>query len=296
MNLAFIHKAALHARKMSPTGLAVVGIAGVVTATVLACRATLKAQPIIDDHKMGMYLAKDMKDTLRVSDNEPFPYNEVVARQYLQTGVQFAKLYAVPFAVGVVSIACITGGHIVLLNRNAALGAALTATEKAFSKYRAAVTEKYGEDAERDIRYNHQVEDVHNTKDGVVEKHHTIDNSRSPYARMFDESNPLWDRNPSYNKSTLIAQQEYATQRLRAHGYLMLNDVYKALGFPKTSAGAVVGWAIGHGDDFVDFGMLDFTSEPRREAFGDGDESSILLDFNVAGSVWDLIDKKEERF
>lgn len=292
MNIAFLHKAALHARKMSPTALTVVGIAGVVTATVIACRSTLKVQPIIEQHKELIEQAKALRATEVVFEGKPFPYNEVVAKTYLATSIDLAKLYALPFAIGVVSIACIAGGHVVLLNRNAALGAALTATQKAFSSYRDAVKEKFGEEAENEIRFSHTVEEVHNTKDGVVEQHHHYNNSRSPYARMFDESNPRWDRDAGYNLAFLVSQQEYATQRLRAHGYLLLNDVYQALGFPKTQAGAVVGWATKNGDDFVDFHMLDFESEPRRQAFADGDERSILLDFNVSGAVYHLIGEK----
>lgn len=291
MNIQLLHKAALHARKMSPTALTVVGVAGVVTATVLACRATLKAQPIIDKHRYQLDTAKDLKG-LTDKEGLVFPYNQVVTRTYFDTSLSYVKLYAVPLALGVVSIACIAGGHVVLLNRNAALGAALTATEKAFSKYRAAVTEKIGEDEERKLHYDLQVEEIRDEKGKVVDVNATVNFGRSPYAKMFDESNINWERNPSYNKMFLVSQQEYANQRLRAHGYLLLNDVYKALGFEKTQAGAVVGWALANGDEYVDFGMLDFASEPRREAFADGDERSILLDFNVSGSIWNHIGEK----
>lgn len=293
MNTALIQKAAIHARKMSPTALTVVGITGVVTATVLACRATLKIKDnVLDEHNWSLEKAKTLKGQINKQD-EPFPYNQVVTRTYVNTTLGLAKLYAVPFAIGVVSIACIAGGHVVLLNRNAALGAALTATEKAFSKYRGAVKEKYGEEAEREIHYSVQTERIENTKDGKVEEIKTFSLEHSPYAKIFDESNPNWDRStPSYGSVFLLTQQNYANQRLRAHGYLLLNDVYKALGFPKTSAGAVVGWALGHGDDYVDFGLMSVESE----GFVEGDERSVLLDFNVAGSVFDLIDQKEERF
>lgn len=287
MNIQFLSKVALKARHMSPTALTVVGAAGVVTAAVLACRATLKAQPIIDKHQYQIQTAKELKGMAK-ADGQVFPYNEVVTRTYVDTSLSFVKLYALPVAIGVASIACIAGGHIVLLNRNAALGAALTATEKAFSKYRDAVKEKYGEEAERDIHYNHQVVEELDEKGKKVEVH-TIDSSRSPYSRMFDESNPLWDRQPSYNQVFLISQQEYANQRLNAHGYLLLNDVYSSLGFKKTTAGAVVGWSIENGDTHVDFGMLDFTSHPRREDFANGDERSILLDFNVSGAIYQYI-------
>ena len=51
------------------------------------------------------------------------------------------------------------------------------------------------------------------------------------------------------------------------------------LGFPRTKAGAIVGWAKGNGDTHVDFGMHG----------GNCDELGILLDFNVSGVIYDCI-------
>jgi hypothetical protein len=79
------------------------------------------------------------------------------------------------------------------------------------------------------------------------------------------------------------------------------NEVYDLLGIPRTKAGAVVGWVKGHGDDFIDFGIFDdgvegyrgvkvcdTIGEERRD-FVNGYRDSILLDFNVAGVIYDLI-------
>lgn len=77
-----------------------------------------------------------------------------------------------------------------------------------------------------------------------------------------------------------------ANDRLHARGHLFLNEVYEALGLPHTQAGAVVGWVVGNGDNFVDFGL--YTGEAARD-FVNGREGSILLDFNVDGIVYDKI-------
>ena len=59
-----------------------------------------------------------------------------------------------------------------------------------------------------------------------------------------------------------------------------------------TNAGLVVGWVYKKdndaGDDFVDFG-LDDSRENVRD-FINGDEPSVWLDFNVQGSIMNLID------
>jgi hypothetical protein len=60
------------------------------------------------------------------------------------------------------------------------------------------------------------------------------------------------------------------------------------LGIPHSQAGAVVGWIEGEGDSFVDFGIFDIKDEQKRD-FVNGYERNILLDFNVAGVIYDMI-------
>lgn len=83
-----------------------------------------------------------------------------------------------------------------------------------------------------------------------------------------------------------------ANDRLRANGFLTLNDVLDSIGCKPTNAGLVVGWVYKKdndaGDDFVDFG-LDDSRENVRD-FINGDEPSVWLDFNVQGSIMNLID------
>ena len=65
------------------------------------------------------------------------------------------------------------------------------------------------------------------------------------------------------------------------------------LGFPRTKAGAVVGWLYDPkrpelGDTYVDFGMYD-VRKPKAVDFVNGYERSIILDFNVVGDITDDI-------
>ena len=86
-------------------------------------------------------------------------------------------------------------------------------------------------------------------------------------------------------------QQQYANDKLRANGYLFLNEVYEMLGIQKTQAGQIVGWVYDdkneNGDNYVDFGMYDVNRSTCRD-FVNGYERSILLDFNVDGSILNL--------
>ena len=112
----------------------------------------------------------------------------------------------------------------------------------------------------------------------------------SDYARFYDDGCTGWEKDPDYNKMFLKAQQQYANDKLIAQGYLFLNDVYDMLGIPRSKAGQVVGWVYNpenpEGDNYVDFGIFDVTKENARD-FVNGYVSTILLDFNVDGNIWD---------
>jgi hypothetical protein len=75
---------------------------------------------------------------------------------------------------------------------------------------------------------------------------------------------------------------------LQARGHVFLNEVYDALGIPRSQAGAVVGWVRGQGDGYIDFGLFNSENDRARD-FVNGYERSILLDFNVNGVIYDLI-------
>lgn len=298
MNVQFLHKAVFAVKNINPTILTVVGIGGAVTAAVMGARATLKLQPKLEDLSLKLETVELMKEDINLEGERSYTDQALVGlkvRVIAAHSVDLAKLYGPAIILGTISIAAISGGHVLLLNRNTALAGALTATEKAFSSYRKAVVGEIGEEREREIRSGKTVEQISDTKAGTVVDVASVTDDRAPYARVFDETNRYWDRNSTYNKVFLTTQQEYANQRLQRHGYLLLNDVYYALGIEKTSAGAVVGWAVDQGDGYVDFGMWDFSGPhgAQREAFANGDERSIWLDFNVAGVVYDLIDKKK---
>jgi hypothetical protein len=85
------------------------------------------------------------------------------------------------------------------------------------------------------------------------------------------------------------AQQNYFNDILKVRRHVFLNEVYEALGFDHTSYGSVVGWVLSKdGDNYIDFGIFDGEKE-RSRAFVNGNERSILLDFNVDGVIWDKI-------
>ena len=288
-------------QKHSPEILAGVGVVGVVASTVMACKATMKLNDILEE-------SKETRDKIREVESNP-RYEEQYSHEdakkdlvinYTQTAMKVAKLYAPAVILGSASLGCLLASNDILRKRNAALSAAYMTVDKSFKEYRQRVVDRFGEEVEKEIRYNIKAEEVTSTvvaEDGsettVTETIKTMDpNLYSDYAKFFDEASPYWQKDPEYNFMFLKSQQQYANDLLKARGRLFLNEVYEMLGIDKTKAGQIVGWVYNPenpiGDNFVDFGIFDMSKE-RVRAFVNGYEPNILLDFNVDGNIWDLM-------
>jgi hypothetical protein len=284
---------ALLAQKNSPGVLFGVGVIGMVGSTVLACRATLKMDEVLEETKGKLETAR----TLEHRDYSEKDRSRDVTVIYVQTGVKIVRLYGPAFILGGLSIAALTKSHNILNRRNAALTAAYAALEKGFNEYRERVVEKYGEEADRDFRYGTQqveIVDPETNRKKIVKRVGPGD--PSIYARFFDQSSPSWSKEPEYNLIFLKCQQNYANDLLHSRGHVFLNEVYDMLGIPRSKAGAVVGWILtpdGQTDNFINFGVFDDRSDAVRD-FVNGFEGAILLDFNVDGVIFDKIDMSRE--
>jgi hypothetical protein len=288
-------------QKHSPEILMGVGVVGVVTSTVMACKATMKLNDILEESKETRDKIKEVENNPKYEDKySPEDAKKDLTINYVQTGMKVAKLYAPAVLLGGASLGCLLASNDILRKRNAALSAAYMTVDKSFKEYRNRVTERFGEEVEKEIRYGIKAEQLETTvvdEDGnettVTDTVKTMDpNLYSDYARFFDAASPYWQNDPEYNLMFLKAQQQYANDLLRAKGRLFLNDVYDMLGIEKTKAGQVVGWVYDrenpNGDNFVDFGIYDMSKE-RVRAFVNGYETNILLDFNVDGNIWYLM-------
>lgn len=278
--------------RSSPTLLFGVGIVGMVGTTVLASRATLKLSETLHEAKHDLDIAKSISH--RKYEEAEESRRKDVAIIYTRSAVKIARLYAPAVIVGGVSIACLTKSHQILNDRNLALTAAYAALDKGFHEYRSRVIEKYGEDADREFRYDTETVEVLDEKGKLVEEVRVGPGGASIYARFFDQLSPVWDKNPEYNMAYLRCQQSYANHMLVARGHVFLNEVYDSLGLDRTKAGAVVGWILSDdSDNYIDFGV--FTGDNQSRSFVNGREGSILLDFNVDGVIFDKIDAHDRR-
>jgi Family of unknown function (DUF6353) len=272
--------------KSSPQILFGAGVIGMVGSTVLACRATLKVDQVLEESQGKLELARTLQDD-RYSERDR---SRDVALIHFQSSVKIVRLYAPAILVGGLSIAALTKSHTILTRRNAALTAAYATLDKGFREYRARVVEKYGEDQDRDFRYGTQqveVVDPETNKKRILKR--VSQDDPSIYARFFDSSSVNWSKEPEYNLIFLKGQQNWANDLLRSRGHLFLNEVYDMLGLERSKAGQVVGWVKtdnGATDNFVNFGVFDGRTQAAVD-FVNGFEGAILLDFNVDGVIYD---------
>jgi hypothetical protein len=275
----------LQTQKYSPEILTVVGIAGFVTAAVLAARATLKLEETLDKIEYDKIVIRQEA----IHEGRPVDSKDLF-KAYLKGSLELTKLYGPAFSIAVGSTASILVAHGIMKRRNVALVAAYTVLEKSFGEYRKRVISEYGEDKDKEFKSGVYTKEI--TKNGKKVKvvDHVDRDALTEYQRFFDSSNVNWSKEADYNTFFLTSMQNYYNDRLIARGHVFLNEVYDALGFEHTSAGSVVGWLANSekGDNFIDFGM-DKWENIVAGAHIDGTEGHILLEFNVDGTIFDKI-------
>lgn len=250
MNLTF-NKIGFQLQKKSPELLVAAGVVGVVVSAVMACQATPKALKVAE--KTG----DDMDRIQNAEESGVTPAGELYTQEdarndriqvYSHTGFQYVKLYAPAVLLGAASITCILTSHKILRKRNMALAAAYATLDQSFKDYRGRVLERFGEQVEKELRYNLKAKEIETTvvdekgKEKKVKE--TVDvvdegwdpSKYSPYARIFDEGHPAYMKDAEQNRFYLLARQSQANDRLKSRGHLFLNEVYEMLGFPLTKA------------------------------------------------------------
>lgn len=231
--------------KRSPEILTGIGIAGMITTTVLAVRATPKALQLIEEKKNEDWV--DELSPLEVVKTAWKPY--------------------VPAAVtGITSVACLIGASSVNAKRNAALATAYKLSETALTEYREKVIETIGEKKEKTVRDKVAEERV---KKNPVSKSEVIVTNNGT-TLCFD---PISAR---YFKSSIdkIKRAENELNKQMLHdisGYVSLNEFYDELGLDHTSVGDDLGWNV---DRLID---ISFSSQ-----LNDNGEPSVVLDYLVA--------------
>ena len=290
------HKIGFQLKKHSPSILVGVGIVGAVTSTVLACKATTKASKVIEESKKTITQYRDLMNDEEIINSGDYTEKDLkkdLTIVYAHTGVALAKLYAPAVIVGGLSIASVLASHAILNKRNLALASAYAVVDKSFKDYRKRVKQRYGEEAEHDVRFGLKSEEVtvvdENGKENTVIVKSVDKEWEQPsdYVRIFDEFNENWKREHNYNLYFLKQQERYFNDMLRAKGVVFWNEVLEGLGFNRVPEGQMIGWVYDkdntEGDNYISFGIFEY---PERTAdFINGVNKSVMLEFNIQGNV-----------
>ena len=297
-----VGKFGLKIKKRTPEILVVGGVVGLVGSGVMACKATTKASAIIEQTKEE--LAK-----IEVCSTDPQfaeEYTEEDKKKdtltvYASAGMELCKVYGPSLILGALSITAIFTSNNMLRKRNMALASAYAVVDKGYKTYRQRVIERFGEEVDRELKYNiknKEFEKITVNEKGeevvTIETVPVVDdpNEYSEFARFFDDGCKGWSKDPEHNLAFLIAQQNFANEKLKRRGYLFLNEVYDMLGIRHTAVGQMVGWFYDEecptGDNFVSFGIHDSHRQAARD-FVNGYERVILLDFNVDGNILEYL-------
>ena len=234
--------------KHGPEILTGIGIAGMVTSTVLAVRATPKAIRLLEEE------AESRGDVL-------------VCQLSVSEKIKTCwKCYIPSVVTGIASTACLIGASSVNSKRNAALAAAYNISTAALTEYKDKVIETVGEKKERAIRDEIakdkiEMNPVHTKEVIMTGKGKTLCYD-GIFGRYFESDMDTIRRALNTINREIIHGDMYAS----------LNDFYDAIGIGPIRIGNELGWNIDDGEIDVDF-SAQLTDDGRP---------CIVLMYNVA--------------
>lgn len=236
--------------KHSPELLTGIGIAGMITTTVLAVRATPKALDLIERKKEELQL--DPADNLT-------PIETVKATW---------KCYVPAAVTGVTSVACLIGASSVNARRNAALATAYNLSATALSEYKEKVIETIGEKKEREIR--DKVAEEKLEKNPVNTSAIVVTSKGS--TRFMDS---ITKRRFTSDIETINQIVNRLNRRMiNGDDYISLNEFYYEIGLEGCDVGDEIGWNVTRG-------LIELPDPPHAMVDTDG-IPCIVLEYTVA--------------
>lgn len=235
------------AKKYQPEILTGIGIAGMITTTVMAVQATPKALDILAEIKEN-----HSQDTDR--------------KQYSKDVITKVGPVYIPAAlVGVSSIACIIGASSVNFRRNATLAAAYSLSESTLRDYQAKVVDTIGEKKEQSIRAavaKDQIDKqpVSSSEVFITGKGGTL---------FFD---PWSSRYFEFDIDQLKKIENELSRKLLTDEYVSLNEFYYEIGLAPTKIGDDIGWR-------VDKGLIEIKFNP---ILTDENKPCISIEYTVS--------------
>ena len=289
-------KAQLTVRKHSPEILMVAGVIGTVAGAVMACKETLELEDVLDECKQEKMELEEQYAMCEEYSEDALKKDQV--KLTIKQVAKIVKLYAPSVIMEVTSIGVIFASNDIMRKRNASMAAAYATLNSMYKRYRQNVIESYGEEVDKDMRFGVKHEkvteiDEDGNKVKIDARIVDLDNTAlaiSDYSRFFQMGCKGFDASSGrYNLLYLKGIQAMFNNKLIADGYVMLNDVYRELGFDTIPEGWSIGWVYDEenpiGDNYIDFGLYEARNKNQR-AVNDW-EPVILMDFNVDGNLYE---------
>ena len=289
-------KAQLTVRKHSPEILMVAGVIGTVAGAVMAFKETLELEDVLDECKQEKMELEEQYAMCEQYSEDALKKDQV--KLTIKQAVKIVKLYAPSVIMEATSIGVIFASNDIMRKRNASMAAAYATLNSMYKRYRQNVIESYGEEVDKDMRFGVKHEkvteiDEDGNKVKVDARIVDLDNTAlaiSDYSRFFQMGCKGFDASSGrYNLLYLKGIQAMFNNKLIADGYVMLNDVYRELGFDTIPEGWSIGWVYDEanpiGDNYIDFGLYEARNKNQR-AVNDW-EPVILMDFNVDGNLYE---------
>lgn len=289
-------KAQLTVRKHSPEILMVAGVIGTVAGAVMACKETLELEDVLDECKQEKMELEEQYAMCEQYSEDALKKDQV--KLTIKQVAKIVKLYAPSVIMEVTSIGVIFASNDIMRKRNASMAAAYATLNSMYKRYRQNVIESYGEEVDKDMRFGVKHEkvteiDEDGNKVKIDARIVDLDNTAlaiSDYSRFFQSGCKGFDESSGrYNLLYLKGIQAMFNNKLIADGYVMLNDVYRELGFDTIPEGWSIGWVYDEanpiGDNYIDFGLYEARNKNQR-AVNDW-EPVILMDFNVDGNLYE---------
>lgn len=212
--------------KHSPELLVGIGIAGMVTTTVVAVRATPKAMRLLE-------MERDRREKESPDGAiDPLTKMDVVKIAW--------KCYIPSAVIGTASIACLIGASSVHTKRNAVLATAYKLSESALTEYREKVVETIGEKKEKIIRDNVAQDRVKNNPIGDNE----IIITKKGNTKCLDMTS---NRYFMSDIDRIKKAENNINARLLRESYVSLTDFYDEVGLSPSKISDKIGWSSNDG-------------------------------------------------
>ena len=240
-------------KKHSPEIMTGIGIAGMITSTVLAVRATPKALTLIE--KAGYEKDSDENPTMDME------FTPLTPRETIKVAW---KCYIPSAVVGAMSVCCLIGASSVNMRRNAALATAYTLSESALKEYQEKVIETIGEKKEQTIKDSIAKDKIE--KNPVTTREIIVTGRGETLCFDALSGQYFWS---DIDKLKKVVNE--LNRQMRYDCYVSLNEFYSAIGLRETRLGDDLGWNIDKG--YID---LKFSSQ-----LTDDDTPCLVIDYNI---------------